>query len=103
MTETPDIKGALADTDPRLTELTRALQSTQRQLAKAKAKGDELATVAVEACREAVLAHWSPAPVAPPKRDARRRGAEHALLHATDWQGAKKTTSYDSEVMRQRV
>src|SRR5262249_43817969 len=35
--------------------------------------------------------------------DRRRKGVEHALLHSTDWQGAKRTTSYNSEVMRERV
>ena len=83
-------------------ELRRSLISTQRQLAKAKAKRDELAEVTVEACREAILAHWKPAPIKPPKV-ARGKRAEHALIHATDWQGAKRTVSYDSDVMRSRV
>ena len=95
----------LADTlarDAEIEELRRSLLSTQRQLAKAKAKRDELAEVTVQACREAILAHWKPAPVKAPK-PARGKRAEHALIHATDWQGAKLTTSYDSGVMRQRV
>lgn len=83
-------------------DLRRALLRTQRQLAKAKAKRDELAAVTVEACRDAVLAHWKPSPVPRPKAD-RRRKPEHGLLHATDWQGAKRTTTYDSDVMRARV
>lgn len=84
-------------------ELRRALRRTQGQLAKAKAKRDELAEVTVDACREAVLAHGPLEPVKPPPPDTRRKDAEHALLHVTDWQGAKRTTSYDSRVMRERV
>ena len=88
--------------DAELEELRRSLLSTQRQLAKAKAKRDELAEVTVQACREAILAHWKPTPIKAPKL-AKGKRAEHALIHATDWQGAKRTTSYDSAVMRQRV
>jgi hypothetical protein len=84
-------------------ELRRALRSTQAQLAKAKARRDELAAVTVEACREAILSHGPLSRVPPPPRDVRRKAAEHALLHMTDWQGAKRTTTYDSQVMRQRV
>jgi hypothetical protein len=83
-------------------ELRRSLVNVQRQLAKAKAKRDELADVTVQACRDAILAHWKPSPVAKPKRDQRAK-PEHALLHATDWQGAKRTTTYNSDVMVQRV
>lgn len=83
-------------------EVKRALQHTQRQLAKAKAKRDELAEVTITACREAVLSHEQPKIKAPPK-DTRRKNAEHALLHMTDWQGAKVTTTYNSDVMRERV
>ena len=51
---------------------------------------------------DALVAH----PVAPataPKTDKRVKGEEVALWHLTDWQGAKKTLTYDSAVMRERV
>lgn len=95
----------LADEVARLTEvdeLRRSLLSTQRQLARAKAKRDELAAVTVQACAEAVLSHWRPRPVRAPRVSPKGR-AEHALIHATDWQGAKVTESYNSDVMRHRV
>ncbi|HWU22792.1 MAG TPA: hypothetical protein VN088_14750 [Nocardioides sp.] len=84
-------------------ELRAALRRAQRQVARYKARRDELAAVTVDACTEAVLAHGALAPVASPSRDARRKGAEVALWHLTDWQGAKRTLSYSSEVMRARV
>lgn len=84
-------------------ELRRQLLTTQRQLAKAKAKRDELAEVTVEACKSAVLAHWKPGKIPTPRADRRKARPFHALLHATDWQGAKRTVSYDSQVMRDRV
>jgi hypothetical protein len=86
-----------------IAELRAALRRTQAQLAKAKAKRDELAEVTVEACAEAVLSRGPLAKVKPPARDRRRKDAEHALLHMTDWQGAKVTTTYNSQVMRERV
>lgn len=91
------------DLEMEVDELRRSLRQTQTQLARAKAKRDELADVTVAACRDAILAHWHPAIVKAPAIDRRKKGLEHALIHATDWQGAKKTTSYDTQVMRERV
>lgn len=83
-------------------DLRRALENTQRQLAKQKAKTDELVAATLTACREAVLAQGG---VKLPAKRARskKRGAEVALWHLTDWQGAKMTTTYNSQVMRDRV
>src|ERR1700747_2397124 len=92
-----------ADQEEQLEQLRRALRNTQAQLAKAKAKRDELADVTVEACREAVLSRGPLKAVTPPKTDARKKGVEHALIHTTDWQGRKRTTSYNGQVMRDRV
>lgn len=84
-------------------DLRRSLRHTQQQLSRAKAKRDELALVTIEACREAILGHGPLIPVKPPAKDTRRKSAEHGLLHSTDWQGSKVTTSYNSQVMRERV
>lgn len=84
-------------------ELRRALVHTQRQLSKAKERTNELVAATVQACREATLAAGPVPPVRVPEKDTRRKGAEVALWHLTDWQGSKKTRTYDSEVMRQRV
>jgi hypothetical protein len=86
-----------------IAELRTSLRSTQARLAKAKAKNDELATVTIEACREAVLAYGPLSEVPKPAPDRRKAKEEHALGHSTDWQGAKKTTTYNSQVMRERV
>lgn len=83
-------------------ELRIALERAQRQLAQARQRSDRLADVVVEACRDAILAHpleRTPRPV----KDRRKSGAEVALWHLTDWQGAKLTPSYNSDVMRERV
>ena len=82
-------------------DLRAALVRAQRDLLKAKGRTDYLVSAVVEAARDAVLAH--PIQVPKPAKDARKGRSEAALWHLTDWQGAKRTTSYNSEVMRQRV
>lgn len=90
--------------DAEVAELRRALLSAQRQVARYKRRLDDLTETTVEACREAVLAHGPLERVPAPRLDRRRKGAaEVALVHTTDWQGAKVTQSYNSEVMRERI
>ncbi len=84
-------------------ELRRALVHTQRMLAVAKLRTDELVSATIMACKEATLAVGPIPPVHKPETDKRKRGEEVALWHLSDWQGSKRTTTYNSEVMRQRV
>jgi len=83
-------------------ELQAALDRANRDIRKYKARNDRIAAVTIDACRDAVLAHPLDRVVRPP-RDRRTKGAEVALLHMTDWQGAKVTPSYNTPVMRERV
>lgn len=84
-------------------ELRRALQQTQRQLAKAKARNDELVAATHDAARAAMLA-MGPVKAVQPRKAAAGTGApEVALWHLSDWQGAKKSATYNSQVMRERV
>jgi len=83
-------------------DLRAALVRTQRDLKKAKAKTDHLVEATIEAARDAVLSH--PLPKTPKVAKSRSKaGSEVALWHLTDWQGAKLTPSYNSEVMHKRV
>ena len=86
-----------------LEELRRALQQTQRQLAKAKARTDDLVAATYDAARAAMLAMGPVKPVAARKVSSGKGHPEVALWHLSDWQGAKKTATYNSEVMRERV
>lgn len=106
-----NLKAGSAEIDPvktevpsrREEELRRALAHTQKQLAIAKARTDELVSATITACKEATLALGPIAPVIPPEPDKRKRHEEVALWHLTDWQGSKVTTSYNSTVMQERV
>lgn len=84
-------------------ELRRALAATQRALAKAKAKVDDLVAATIEGAKSAMLSMGPISPVPIPSKDTRRKDAEVALWHLTDWQGAKQTVTYNSGVMRERV
>lgn len=79
------------------------IRRLQQQLAKAKERNEELAEVTIQACKDAVLALGPLAPIPAPKADKRSPNAEVALWVLGDWQGAKRTTSYNTEVMQQRV
>ena len=83
-------------------DLRGALVRSQRELVRAKAKTDHLVAATIQSAHDAVLA--KPQIVIPkPAKDVRTRSGEVALWHLTDWQGAKTTTSYNTEVMHTRV
>jgi len=84
-------------------QLRQVLARTQRQLAEAKQRNSDLAEATYRGAYDAVMAMKPIQPVIAPKKDIRKGKAEVALIHATDWQGSKVTTSYNSEVMRKRV
>ena len=83
--------------------LRKALRDSQRQLAKAKAKTEDLVEASISGAMDAMMALGSVPQVPTPEKDKRSKGEEVALLHLTDWQGSKVTSSYNSEVMRRRV
>jgi hypothetical protein len=85
-----------------LEELRRANATLQRQLRRAKQKTEDLVAATLEGSKAAMVA-LGPVPAVPKPKADRRLKPEVALWHLTDWQGAKLTTSYNSEVMRERV
>ena len=85
-----------------ISDLRLALQRAQRDVRLWKNRDAHMVDVITQACRDAVLAN--PLDRTPrPKRDRRTKDAEVALWHLTDWQGAKVTPSYNTQVMRERV
>lgn len=83
--------------------LREANQRLQQQLVKAKDRTKKLVEVTQQAAYDAMLALGPITPTEAPKFDERGHGGEAALWVLTDWQGAKLTTSYNSNVMRERV
>ena len=99
------LKDSLIEQDYKeeLDEMRKALVHAQLQLKKARQRTEELAEATFRAAYEATLTMGSIKPVEAPKLLKTKGKPEVALVHATDWQGAKVTTSYNSEVMKRRV
>ena len=83
-------------------DLQETLQRVQRELIKAKNRTERLVEVTIHAAHDAVMLNPLDK-VIPPAKDKRKKSPEVALWHLTDWQGAKLTPSYNSQVMRERV
>ncbi len=98
-----DLEKLDKEADPEIQELRKALQRTQKQLQQAKQRTDDLVEATIQASYDAVLAVGGIPPIKTPDTDKRRTKSEVALWHLTDWQGAKRTTTYNSNVMRDRV
>jgi hypothetical protein len=88
-----------ADREAALRSANATLQS---QLIQAKNRGAEIVNAVYQAAYDASLL-TVPVKIKPPVADKRTKRGEVALWHMTDWQGAKLTTSYNSEVMKERV
>jgi hypothetical protein len=84
-------------------ELRQALMRLQKQLRQSKERTQDLVEASHQAAYDAMLTMGKIEPVAAPVIDKRKTKGEVALWHMTDWQGAKRTTSYNSEIMRERV
>lgn len=84
-------------------ELRQALLRLQKQLKKAKERTEDLVEITQQAAYDAMLTMGRVQPVPEVVLDKRKIKTEAALWHMTDWQGAKRTVSYNSDVMRKRV
>lgn len=84
-------------------ELRTALVRLQKKLAQTRQKVDDLVEATHHAAYTAQLAAGKIPPIPAPKKSTNKGRPEVALMHMTDWQGAKRTPSYNSEIMRERV
>ena len=84
-------------------EVKRVLLRTNKQLLETKRRGAEYIEAIHQGAYDAMVVLGKVKPVPLPLKDSRKVKAEVALWHTTDWQGAKVTTTYNSEVMRKRV
>jgi hypothetical protein len=83
-------------------ELRDVIFRLQKQLKKAKERTEDLVESTYQGAHDAMVSLGKVSPVVAPPKDTRHK-AEVALWHMTDWQGAKRTPSYNSEIMRKRV
>ena len=105
--QTLDVESLQFQAEQDLIEENQRLREANARLFKkanlATKKRDEYVQTLRDVVRDAFDAtQWSP-PVPPPTRDNRRKKEEAAIWHLTDWQGGKRTSSYDMAEMRKRV
>jgi hypothetical protein len=82
--------------------LRTALTSAQRGWIKEKNKAGAIVSAAYLGAKDAMLSMGPIPKIDAPRRD-RRKKAESALWHLTDFQGAKLTPTYNSEILKTRV
>lgn len=91
------------DRTEELEELRQVNSNLQRQLRRAKSKTEDLVAATQQGAWDAMKSFGPVKPVKPPKLDKGRKGLEVALWDLGDWQGAKLTTTYNSQIMVERV
>jgi hypothetical protein len=84
-------------------ELRQAMLRLQKQLKQSKERNEDLVFATRQAAYDAMLTFGKIPPVPAITVDKRKAKGEVALWHMTDWQGAKRTVSYNSQIMRERV
>lgn len=83
-------------------ELRTANNRLFKQRNALKARGDEYVAAVYQAASDAAR-YVGKTEIATPTKDSRKKPEEVALWHMTDWQGGKRTESYDRSIMRDRV
>jgi hypothetical protein len=84
-------------------ELRSAMMRLQKQLKQSKDLNEDLVFATKQAAYDAMLTMGKIPSVPDVVVDKRKAKGEVALWHMTDWQGAKRTVTYNSEIMRKRV
>jgi hypothetical protein len=86
-----------------LDELRKANRALQQRLNKAKAKTEELVEAVYQASKEASVIIGNPPAVPKPAADNRRKRPEVAVLLCSDWHVGKHTSSFSTDVARDRI
>ena len=93
---------ALQVSEDTAADLRRQLASMSRKLELTKSKTADLIQAVYDAAHDASVA--APRrPTRPPKKTALSGKSEWALLHCSDWQVGKRTSTYNSEVAARRI
>lgn len=84
-------------------ELRGVVTRLEKRLRRHNDRTEQMREAVREGMRDALVSLGPLPPAKTPRKDTRRKRGETALWHLTDWQGSKITTTYNSEVMRERV
>lgn len=89
--------------EEQIEDLRKANINLQRQLKQAKDRNAELAEATYQGAFDGMVSLGPLRPVKPPKRDTRNKQELVALWDMGDWQASKVTTTYNFDVLEQRV
>jgi hypothetical protein len=84
-------------------ELRKSISQLQKKLRQEKTRNVAMTTAAKEGAREAFTALGRPPEVRMPSPKSGQGKPEVAVLHLSDWQTGKKTSSFDSEIAERRI
>lgn len=101
MTPPPDLSEF--EKHDRIQELENQLAKANKRVTELRNRNEALVDATREGAKNALLQIGPMGEVPEPPKDKRKDQGEVALWHLTDWQGAKETTTYNTEVMKQRV
>lgn len=96
------LRKEIAEADE-LEQLREALRRSLANEARLRRRADDFVEAIYRAAKDAALASKKPKPVPKPRKDRRSDYGEIALIHTTDYQAGKKTTSFNLEVLRERI
>ena len=96
------LAAALDAEDVEKAELRTAVFQLQQRLISAEAKREAIIQAVEQAARQAAVIVGRPE-IRKPAKDKRASGGEVALIHATDWQGGKRTEDYSTDVLADRI
>lgn len=89
-------------TNAQIAELKKVISRRDRALAKEKDKTDAIKGAIYQALHDGLAGIDFP-DFTPPKRDRRTKDEEVAIAVLSDWQLGKETTTYNSEVCKDRI
>jgi hypothetical protein len=98
-----DLSALRAPTVEEMLELRAEVRRAQHAEHKARQRQERLVEATHAGAKAAMLAMGPVEPVVAPRLRKKGKKPEVALLHLTDFQGHKVTSSYDSKVMRRRA
>jgi len=96
------LRKEIAEADE-LEQVREALRRSLANEARLRRRADDFVEAIYRAAKDAALASRKPKPVPKPRKDRRSDYGEIALIHTTDYQAGKKTTTFNLEVLRERI
>jgi len=97
------VEEAAVESTELVQQLQGSLRRAQQQIAKLKAKKEELSFVLRDAIEDNINSMVLPKVTKAPKVDSRKKNEEVAVAVLSDWQTGKSTPNYNSNICAERI